>query len=106
LKVLGSPSSVSGATYSSESALPSPDGFVIEIGPAGGPNESGVAPGSIVRRPGSSSSEFLINAGVEKPADCSQATQFELVDGELTSGGGGAEGVGESRRGLGAAPGG
>jgi hypothetical protein len=70
---LGSaPAPVSGTTYPSEFAPPSPDIFVIEIGPAGGPSESG-APGSpIAHRQGSSSSssgELLTNAGVEKPAD-------------------------------------
>lgn len=76
-----SPASASG-TVPSGSALPSPQVFVIEIGPAD-PRESS-APGSKARR---QSGGYIGNAGVYSPVDCSQAKQFNIVDGELTSGG-------------------
>lgn len=87
---LGSPASVSNPSPRG-SALPSPDVFLIEIGPAEPPSESGApGPGAIARRQrssGSGSGEFLMNAGIDNAVDCSRAHRFELVDGELTSGG-------------------
>lgn len=61
-------------------AVPSADVFVIGIGPA---DPTG-APGSKARR---QSSGFIGNAGVNNPVECSQATQWAIIDGELTSGG-------------------
>lgn len=76
------PSGSASGTLPSGSAVPSADVFVIGIGPAD-PRQSG-APGSKARR---QSSGFVGNAGVNNPAECSQATQFTIIDGELTSGG-------------------
>lgn len=76
------PSGSASGTLPSGSAVPSADVFVIGIGPAD-PRQSG-APGSKARR---QSSGFIGNAGVNNPVECSQATQFAIIDGELTSGG-------------------
>lgn len=69
------------------SALPSPDIFVIEIGPAEPPSESGAPGAGVKARRQTGSGEFLMNAGIDNAVDCSRAHRFELVDGELTSAG-------------------
>ncbi|KAK7702231.1 hypothetical protein SLS64_009809 [Diaporthe eres] len=80
----GAPSASGSGTSPSGSAVPSSAVFVIQIGPAN-PSESG-APGSKARRQ-SGEGGFVGNAGVNNPVECSQATQFAIIDGELTSGG-------------------
>lgn len=77
--------------FPTESALPSPDAFVIEIGAAADDLaiESGAPGPQKVRRQGS---EFVGTAGASggggtNAVDCSRAARFVLVDGELTNGG-------------------
>lgn len=81
---------VSGATSPGESAVPSSDPFVVQLGPAGAGAGAAVSSASnrpLGRRQKDNNDHYLMNAGTEKSGDCSQATQFEIIDGELTRAG-------------------
>lgn len=81
--------SATGASLT-QSQIPSPDAFVIEIGAASLAIESGAPLPQRVRRQDvdfTGDGEFVGVGGGSNAVDCSLAARFVLVDGELTSGG-------------------
>ncbi|KAG8161072.1 hypothetical protein KVR01_009336 [Diaporthe batatas] len=96
---------VSGTAAPGEPAAPPSDIFVIQLGPAAGAGEGAAAAVSSAsigrdsrgaaggarplgrRQDHGGNSEYLMDAGMERSGDCSQAARFEIVDGELTRGG-------------------